>query len=43
MFNVTNYLFWKVMIKNYIQSLGIDVWDAMEEEYQKPQALITRD
>jgi len=29
-------------MKTYIQSLGADVWETMEEEYQKHQAMITK-
>jgi len=30
MFNGTNFMFWKVRIMTYIQSLGADVWDVVE-------------
>lgn len=43
MFNGMNYVLWKVGMSTYIQSLGVNVCDAMEEEYQNPQALITKD
>lgn len=43
MFNGTNYVFWKVRMNTYIQSLGVDVCDTMEEEYQKPPVVITKD
>lgn len=33
MFNGTNYVFWKGRIRTYIQYLGVDALDAMEEEY----------
>lgn len=42
MFNGIHYVIWKVRMKTYIQSLGADVCDAMEEEYKKPTSLITR-
>lgn len=31
MFNGINYVFWKVRMKTYIQSLRVDVWDVVEE------------
>ena len=43
MFNGTNYLFWKVRMNTYIQSLGDDVWDVVEEENQKPLVVTTKD
>lgn len=42
-FNGTNDVFWKVKMKTYIQSLRVDVWDVVEEQYQKPLAMISRD
>jgi len=42
MFNGKNYVFWKVRMKTYIQSLGFDVWDAAEEEYQKTPTVVTK-
>ena len=42
MSNGTNYVFWKVNMKTYIQSIGANVWDVMEEEYQKPLEVITK-
>lgn len=36
MFNGTNYVFWKVRVKTYIQSLGANVRDVAEEEYKPP-------
>ena len=31
MFNGMNYVFWKVRMKTYVQSLCANVWDAVEE------------
>ena len=42
MFNGTNYVFWKVRMKTYIQSLGAYVWDDVEEEYRRPPTMITK-
>lgn len=42
MFNGTNYGFQKVWMKTYTQSLGVDVWDTMEEKYQNPPTMITK-
>lgn len=36
-------MFWKVRMRTYIQSLGADVWDVVEEKYQRALALITKD
>lgn len=38
MFNGTNYVFYKVRMNTYIQSLGDDV----EEEYQRPPIVVTK-
>jgi len=43
MSNGTNYLFWKARIKTYIQSLGVDAWELVEEYYQNPLVVITKD
>eukprot|EP00253_Pinus_taeda_P028505 PITA_28505 len=43
MFNGKNYVFWKLRMNTYIQSLGAHVWDVVEEEYKRPPALITKD
>ena len=40
MFNGTNYVFWKVGMKSYIQSLGAYACDGVEEEYQKALAVL---
>lgn len=36
MFNATNYIVWKVWMKNYIQSLSAYVWDIVQDGYEKP-------
>lgn len=36
-------MFWKVRMKTYIQSLGFDLWDFLEEEYQRPLAVVTKE
>lgn len=43
MFNGINYVFWKVRMKTYIQSPCADVRDIVENEYQNPPTMITRD
>jgi len=30
-------------MKTYIQSLGFDVWDFLEEEYQRPVVVVTKE
>lgn len=42
MFNITNYVFWKVTRKVYIQSLGANVWDVVEETNKIPPTLLTK-
>jgi len=29
-------------MKNYIQAFGVDVWDVVEEEYQKHPKVVTK-
>jgi len=41
-FNGIDYVFWKVRMKTYIQSLGVDVWDVVEEDCQNPPTMITK-
>ena len=43
MFNGTNYVFWKVRIKIHIQTLGANVWDVVEETYQRHSTMVTKD
>jgi len=43
MFNGTNYVFWKVRMKTYSQSVGANVWDVVEEAYQRPPIVVTKD
>jgi len=42
MFNGKNYVFWKVRMKAYVESLGVDLWDVVEEEYQMTPTFITK-
>lgn len=42
MFIGKNYVFWKVTMKTYIESLGANVWDVVGEEYQNPLVVITK-
>ena len=34
----SNFVYWKVRITTYLQSLGIEVWDIMETGYTFPSA-----
>eukprot|EP00253_Pinus_taeda_P014843 PITA_14843 len=37
-FNGTNFVYWKVRVTTYLQSLGIDVWDIIDTRYTFPSA-----
>ena len=37
-FDGTNFIYWKVRVTTYLQSLGIDVWDIIDTEYTFPSA-----
>ena len=41
LFNGSNLIFWKVRTKAYLQSLGADVWEIVEEGYQYPASIPT--
>ena len=43
LFDGTNFDFWKVRMRTYIMSLGIDVWDIVETTYVNPVVLASRD
>ena len=43
MFDGTNVSFWKVRMRTYIMSLGVDVWHVVETGYVKPVVLAFRD
>lgn len=38
-----NYTFWEIRMKTYIQSLGANVWDTIQDAYNKPPYVSTRD
>ena len=40
-FDVSNFVYWKVRITGYLQSLGIEVWDIVEAGYTFPSATPT--
>ena len=37
-FDVTNFVYWKVRVTSYLQSLGIEVWDIIDTGYTFPSA-----
>ena len=41
LFNGSNLLFWKIRTKAYLQSLGAEVWEIVEEGYQYPTSIPT--
>ena len=43
LFDGTNFSFWKVRMRTYIMSLGIDVWDVVDTVYVNPVVLASRD
>lgn len=38
-FNETQFFFWKVRITTYLQALGADVWEIVENGYQYPASI----
>ena len=40
-FNGRNLVYWKIITKAYLQSLGADVWEIVEGGYQFPAAIPT--
>eukprot|EP00253_Pinus_taeda_P034140 PITA_34140 len=40
-FNGTNFIYWKVRVTSYLQSLGIEVWDIIDTGYTFPSATPT--
>jgi hypothetical protein len=43
LFDGTNFAFWKVRMRTYLMSLGVDVWDVVETGYVKPVVLASKD
>ena len=43
LFDGTNFSFWKVRMRTYIMSLGVDVWEVVETGYTKPIVLTSKD
>jgi len=41
LFNGSNLLFWKIRMKSYLQSMGVDVWAIVEQGYQYPAIIPT--
>ena len=39
LFDGTNFSFWKVRMRTYLMSLGVDVWEVVETRYTKPIVL----
>ena len=38
-FNGTNFVFWKYMMRAQLQALGYDVWEIVESRYQFPTSI----
>ena len=43
LFDGTNFSFWKVRMRTYIMSLGVDVWDVVDTGYVNPVVLASID
>jgi hypothetical protein len=43
LFDGTNFSFWKVRMRTYLMTLGVDVWDVVEIGYTKPVVLASKD
>ena len=43
LFDGTNFSFWKIRMRNYVMSLGVDVWDVVDTGYVNPVVLASRD
>ena len=43
LFDGINFAFWKVRMRTYIMSLGVDVWDVVDIGYVNPDVLASRD
>ena len=41
LFNGNNLIFWKTRMRSYLQSLGAEVWEIVEQGYQYPTAVPT--
>jgi hypothetical protein len=42
LFDGTNFAFWKIRMRTYLMSLGVDVWDVVEIRYVKPRVLASK-
>ena len=38
-FDVEDYVFWSIRMKNYLISIGLDVWSLVEERYDVPKTI----
>jgi hypothetical protein len=43
MFNGTNFSFWKIEMKTYLVSLGMEVWNIVVDGYKIPTSLPTNE
>ena len=43
LFDGTNFSFWKVIMRTYIMSLGVDVWDVVDTGYVNLVVLDSKD
>ena len=41
LFNGSNLMFWKIRVRSYLQSMGVDIWAIVEQGYQYPAAVPT--
>jgi hypothetical protein len=43
LFDGTSFAFWKISMRTYLMSFGVDVWDVIETGYVKPVVLASKD
>jgi hypothetical protein len=43
LFDGTSFSFWKIRMRTYLMTLGVDVWDVVETGYTKPVVLASKD
>ena len=40
-FDGEDHVFWKIRMKNYMMSIGVEVWELVEEVYNVPKDIPT--
>ena len=39
-FDCSNYTFWRIRMEVYLQSLGVNVWESVENDYNVPKTTL---